>query len=96
MRRNNQQNKLYHTLATQLWRTSKLQVWDGRFLEYGYQNPIVLRPNGFSYDSFRDLLKQLDFSYPKCEKHIGVSSAKLDKQQINSHILFLEVLCAEL
>jgi|FLOH01.1.fsa_nt_gi hypothetical protein len=95
MQRSIQQNRLYHELASQLWKTNNLQVWDGRFLQYGYPNPIVLRPSGFSYDSFRDLLKQLDFSYPK-QDSIGISSAKLDKQQINSHILFLEVLCAEL
>ena len=90
--RSSQQNKLYHELVTQLWNTKELKVYDGRFELGGYHNPIQLRPCGFSYDSFRNLIKQLDLEYLKDDRGIAVSSTKLSKEEINKHILFLEVL----
>ena len=93
--RSTQQNRLYHSLANQLWRTKEVQIWDGRFEVAGYPNPIRFRPHGFSYDSFRDLLKQCDLTMPKDEKGIALSSSKYSTEQMNSHITFIEVLLTE-
>jgi hypothetical protein len=90
-----QQNKLYHELCGQLYSSKPVYVWDGRFIEYGLRNPMVFRPSAFSYDSFRDLIKSLDFDYPRGENKLPISSAKLSTEDMNSHITFLEVLLME-
>jgi hypothetical protein len=90
-----QQNKLYHELCSQLYSSKPILVYDGRFMEYGLRNPMVFRPNGFSYDSFRDIMKSLDFEYPRGENELPISSAKLSTKDMNSHITFLEVLLME-
>ena len=90
--RSSQQNRLYHELVGQIHKLSSLKVYDGRFELGGYHNPIELRPCGFSYDSFKNLMKQLDLEYLKDDRGIAVSSTKLSKEEINKHILFLEVL----
>jgi len=95
MSRSGQQNKLYHELATQLYRTKLITVYDGRFQDAGYPNPFLFRPYAFSYDTVRELLKALDISYPKDEIGMPESSAKITIEQMNKHITFLEVLLAE-
>lgn len=90
-----QQNKLYHEYAGQLHKLKTLSVWDGRFAEYNYPNPFRLRPTAFSYDTFRDIMKMLDFEYTKDEQGRPISSTKLTVEIMNKHILFLQVLLYE-
>lgn len=95
MKRSLQQNKLYHQYATQLYNLKQVSVWDGRFTEYGYPNPFRFRPNAFSYDTFRDLMKALDFEYDRDDQGRPLSSTKITVETMNSHITFLEVLLSE-
>jgi len=90
--RTGQQNKLYHELCGQLHKQKTISVWDGRFLV----NPITFPTSLFSYDEFRVWIAELDLEYPRDEEGKPVSSTKLDIEQMNSHINFLEVLMAEL
>jgi hypothetical protein len=90
-----QQNKLYHELCGQLYSSKPISIYDGRFTVYGLRNPMVFRPSAFSYDSFRDIMKSLDFDYPRAENELPISSAKLSTEDMNSHITFLEVLLME-
>lgn len=92
MQRTTQQNKLYHELAGQLHKTKEVVVWDGRF----NINPIKFPPALFSYDEFRVWMAELDLEYPRDEEGKPISSTKLSIEQMNEHIAFLEVLCAEL
>ena len=87
-----QQNKLYHELCGKLHKTKEIAVWDGRFRT----NPIVFPPALFSYDEFRQWIAELNLEYPRDEEGKPISSTKLDILQMNAHIGFLEVLCAEL
>jgi len=96
MQRSLQANRLYHTLAGKLHKQNKVFIWDGRFETIGYPNPIKIHPRAFSYDTFRDLLKQLDWTYKKDRDGIAISSAKLTVDDMNSHIMFLEVLTVEI
>ena len=95
MQRSPQQNKLYHTLCSDLQKFPVITIWDGRFELAGYTNPIRFRPRAFSYDSLRDLLKQCDLEYEKDVKGVALSSAKISVETMNSHIAFLEALLIE-
>ena len=92
MKRTTQQNKLYHELCGKLHRQKKIVVYDGRFKH----NPIMFMPCIFSYDEFRVWIAELNLDYPRDHEGKPISSTKLDVEQMNSHILYLEVLCAEL
>ena len=92
-KRTGQQNKLYHELNGQLHKESDITVWDGRF---GERNPIVVYPIMYHYDEFRERMAKLNLEYPRDEEGKPISSTKLDVEQMNSHIMFLEVLCSEL
>ena len=96
MQRSTNQNSLYFALVTQLHNQSKVFIYDGRFEQLGYNNPFKIRPRAFSLTDFRNLMKQCDLNYPKDESGLAISSAKLNKEQINSHIMFYEVLLSEL
>jgi len=87
-----QQNKLYHELCGQLHKQKEISVWDGRF----NINPIRFPPALFSYDEFRVWIAELNLEYPRDNEGKPISSTKLDIEQMNSHITFLDVLCAEL
>ena len=93
MQRTTQQNKLYHELCGQLYKEKQITVWDGRL---GYRNPVRFHPCVFSYDEFRIWMAELNLDYPRDEEGKPISSTKLDVEQMNSHIMFLEVLCSEL
>lgn len=95
MKRSNNQNRLYHEYATQLYNSKEVRVYDGRFTEYGYPNPFRFRPSAFSYDTFRDLMKALDFEYCRDDQGRPLSSTKITVETMNSHITFLEVLLSE-
>lgn len=96
MTRSLQANKLYHVYATQLYKTKEVRVYDGRFTEYGYPNPFRFRPSALSYDSFRDLLKMLDFEFDRYELGKPLSSTKVNVETMNKHIMFLECLLSEI
>lgn len=93
--RSTQANRLYHELATQLYRSPCVKVWDGRFTALGYPNPVVIRLSAFSYDTARELLKALDLEFPRDSKQKVLSSAKLTTEEMNSHITFLQILTQE-
>ena len=90
-----QANNLYHSYCSQLHKLNKLQIYDGRFAEHGYPNPMIICPRPFSYDTFRELLKACDWEYKKDEIGRPISSTKLSVEQMNSHITFLECLLME-
>lgn len=94
-RRSNPQNKLYHTYCSQLKATQTILIYDGRFELHGYKNPFQVNPRPFSYDTFRELMKALDWQYEKDEHGRPLSSAKISIEAMNSHILFLECLLME-
>jgi hypothetical protein len=96
MTRSGNQNRLYHTYATQLYNSKVVTVYDGRFTEYGYPNPFKFRPSMLSYDSFRDIMKALDFEYDRDDKGRPISSTKVSVDVMNKHITFLEVLLSEI
>lgn len=90
-----QQNKLYHEYCGKLKLCSVIKIYDGRFELQGISNPIVFRPNAFGYDTFRELIKAIDLNYPKDGVGRPLSSTKITKEDMNSHILFLECLLSE-
>jgi hypothetical protein len=90
--RTTQQNKLYHELCGTLHKQKEIAVWDGRF----NINPIRFPPALFSYDEFRQWIAELNLEYPRDNEGKPISSTKLDVEQMNSHLTFLDVLCAEL
>lgn len=92
MNRSQQQNRIYHSYCGQLYKTKEVRVYDGRFTEYGYPNPFRFRPSALSYDSFRDIMKALDFDFKKDERGKPVSSSIISTEDMSSHIMFLEVL----
>lgn len=95
MTRSIQSNKLYHVYCGQLKQCEVIKIYDGRFEQHGYSNPIIFRPSPFSYDTFRELLKCCDISYPKDEKGRPLSSTKITVAQMNSHMMFIECLLSE-
>lgn len=92
LKRNLPQNAKYHVLCDKLHKTKEIKVYDGRFKT----NPIVFPPSLFSYNEFRVWIAELDLEYPRDNEGKPVSSTKLSKDEMNSHINFLDVLCAEL
>jgi len=95
MNRSTQQNKLYHEYCGQLKAHSVIKIYDGRFEANGISNPIVFRASAFSYDTFRELIKAIDLNYPKDDVGRPLRSTKITKEDMNSHILFLECLLSE-
>lgn len=95
MKRSIPQNSLYHSYTTQLYNSKEVRVWDGRFAEHGYPNPFRIRPSAFGYDTFRDIMKMLDFEYDRDDEGKPLSSAKVSIETMNKHILFLECLLSE-
>lgn len=96
MNRSQQQNRIYHSYCGQLYKTKEVRVYDGRFTEYGYPNPFRFRPSALSYDSFRDIMKALDFEYDRDNQGRPLSSTKVSVETMNKHIIFLECLLSEI
>ena len=67
-------------------------VWDGRL---GHRNPIEVYPILYSKKEFRERMAKLNLDYPRDEEGKPLSSTKLSKEEMASHINFLDVLCAE-
>ena len=91
--RTTHQNKLYHELCGQLHKQKQITVWDGRL---GKRNPVRFPPSLFTYDEFRVWIAELNLDYPRDKEGKPVSTTQLSIEEMNSHINFLEVLCAEL
>ena len=92
-KRTTQQNKLYHELCHILYRQKRIVVYDGRF---GPRNPVIFSPVVFTYDEFRVWMAELNLDFKRDDQGKPISSTKLSIDEMNSHINFLEVLCAEL
>lgn len=90
--RTTHQNRLYHELCNTLYRQKKIIVYDGRF---EHRNPVMFMPCIFTYDEFRVWIAELNLDYPRDNEGKPVSTTKLSIEEMNSHINFLEVLCAE-
>ena len=86
------QNRLYHELCHILHIQKRIVVYDGRF---GPRNPVVFSPVIFSYDEFRVWIAELDLDFKRDDQGKPVSSTKLSIDELNSHINYLMVLCAE-
>lgn len=56
--------------------------------------PFKFRCSQISKESIRNLLKYLDFEYPRDEKEIPLSYTKLDSKQMTRHIDWIERQCA--
>lgn len=95
MMRTNSQNEKYHATVADIHKLGYVEVWNGEYITHGYRNPIQITTGMFRVEHFRDILKQLDLEYPKDDRDVGISSAKLTKEQMAHHINFLEVLFYE-
>lgn len=60
-----------------------------------FQNPpFKFRVSQITKESIRNLLKYLDFNYPRNETGIPLSYTKLDSKQMSDHINWIERQCA--
>lgn len=65
-----------------------------RYLKIAEHN-IAMRPFYLSNDSLKQLLKVLDFDYPRQKDGTPLSYTKLHEADFLSHIAFLETIMAE-
>ena len=56
--------------------------------------PFKFRVSQVSKETIRNLLKHLDFSYPRDEKGVPLSYTKMDSKQMTRHIEWIERQCA--
>ena len=56
--------------------------------------PFKFRVSAISKESIRNLLKHLDFNYPRDENEKPLSYTKLDSKQMTEHISWIERQCA--
>ena len=56
--------------------------------------PFKFRCASISKESIRNLLKHLDFNYPRNENGLPLSYTKLDSKQMSDHITWIERQCA--
>lgn len=55
-------------------------------------NPrFKFRPSAISKESMRELLKHLDFDYPRDDNGCPLSYTKLDSKQMMNHIMWIEM-----
>lgn len=60
-----------------------------------FQDPqFKFKVECLSKDTIRNLLKHLDFSYPRNENGVPLSYTKLDSKQMTRHIEWIERQCA--
>lgn len=60
-----------------------------------FQNPpFKFRVSQISKESIRNLLKYLDFNYPRNETGIPLSYIKLDSKQMSEHVNWIERQCS--
>lgn len=65
----------------------------GGVLEFK-EPPFKFRCDSISKESIRNLLKHLDFNYPRNENGMPLSYTKLDSKQMSDHITWIERQCA--
>lgn len=57
-----------------------------------FEHPrFKFRPAGITKESFRELLKHLDFNYPRDDKGVPISYTKLTTEQMSNHIRWIEL-----
>lgn len=65
----------------------------GGVLEF-QEPPFKFRCSQLSKESIRNLLKHLDFNYPRNENGLPLSYTKLDSKQMTDHVSWIERQCA--
>lgn len=65
----------------------------GGVLEF-QEPPFKFRCSQLSKETIRNLLKYLDFNYPRNENGVPLSYTKLDSKQMTRHIEWIERQCA--
>lgn len=65
----------------------------GGVLEF-QEPPFKFRCSQLSKETIRNLLKHLDFNYPRNENSLPLSYTKLDSKQMSDHITWIERQCA--
>lgn len=65
----------------------------GGVLEF-QEPPFKFRCSQLSKETIRNLLKYLDFNYPRNENGVPLSYTKLDSKQMSDHITWIERQCA--
>lgn len=56
--------------------------------------PFKFRCSQLSKETIRNLLKYLDFNYPRNDNGIPLSYTKLDSKQMSDHVTWIERQCA--
>lgn len=56
---------------------------------------FIMRTAQISSESLRDLLKHLDFTYPRDSESKPLSYTKLDSKQMTAHIQWIELICSQ-
>ena len=65
----------------------------GGVLEF-QEPPFKFRVTSISKETIRNLLKHLDFNYPRDENAKPLSYTKLDSKQMSDHVNWIERQCA--
>lgn len=65
----------------------------GGVLEFK-EPPFKFRCSQLSKETIRNLLKYLDFNYPRNENGVPLSYTKLDSKQMSDHVTWIERQCA--
>ena len=65
----------------------------GGVLEF-QEPPFKFRVTSISKETIRNLLKHLDFNYPRDENGTPLSYTKLDSKQMSEHVNWIERQCA--
>ena len=65
----------------------------GGVLEF-QEPPFKFRCSQLSKETIRNLLKYLDFNYPRNENGVPLSYTKLDSKQMTDHVSWIERQCA--
>lgn len=56
---------------------------------------LMLRPRMLSYQSFKELMKQLNLDFPKDELGIGVSTTVLENRDMVQHLEWLRMVAGD-
>ena len=65
----------------------------GGVLEFK-EPPFKFRCSQLSKETIRNLLKYLDFNYPRNDDSVPLSYTKLDSKQMSDHVTWIERQCA--
>ena len=56
---------------------------------------LYMHPRSISYQSFKDLIKQVNLDFPKDEKGLGVSTTVLTNKDMVQHLEWLRVMAGD-